>query len=428
MTGRQERWLVVTVGGSPEPVLRAIEGARADRVLFVCTGSDPTTMAPGSEQQVRGAGLVVKARPADPKPTLPSIPVQADLPEDRWEVLIVPHDDFVDAFAKIRARLAGMAEDGAAIVADYTGGTKSMTAALVAAALEEPAAELRLVTGPRPDLMSVSAGPGMVTPVDLTAIRLDRRMREALAAWQDFGYGAAAAALARIECPAHHPGRGELTRHLELSRALDRWDRFDHGGAARGFGTLWEALRRDPDWRGLIQTVRALASDDDAVEPLRILDLWLNAERRAARERWDDAVARAYRFIEWTAQWVLRGRGIDTSSVRNETLDAAGIARGGDGPHAVGLLDGWCLVRAHGPEEWRTVAASSIGRIKNWSSVRNLSILAHGRAPIDRDGWRSTVELVDPEMIGALKASLSPRVAKLVPRQLPKRGLGRPAD
>ena len=38
------------------------------------------------------------------------------------------------------------------------------------------------------------------------------------------------------------------------------------------------------------------------------LDLWRNAERRAVQGRYDDAVARCYRMVEWTAQWLLRTR------------------------------------------------------------------------------------------------------------------------
>lgn len=60
----------------------------------------------------------------------------------------------------MRSCAAGLAErfPGARFIADYTGGTKTMTAALVCTALERDDVTLQLVSGARPDLVAVRDG------------------------------------------------------------------------------------------------------------------------------------------------------------------------------------------------------------------------------------------------------------------------------
>ncbi len=152
--------LICTVGGSHQPIVTAIGEIQPDFVSFLCTDRDPATGQPGSRLQVEGEGPVIKAHPADPAPTLPNIPVQAGLPDGAWEVRPVPADA-LDGVAEAAAEaLAGLRRrfPEARRVADYTGGTKTMTAGLVLAALDEPDVELRLVTGPRADLVRVHDG------------------------------------------------------------------------------------------------------------------------------------------------------------------------------------------------------------------------------------------------------------------------------
>ena len=100
---------------------------------------------------------------------------------------------------------------GARFVADYTGGTKTMTAALVCAALQSDDVELQLVSGARRDLVGVVDG-------------TERAMAPYLAAWKRYAYQEAAAGLERIRVAADAPDRQRLNLALVLSRALARWD------------------------------------------------------------------------------------------------------------------------------------------------------------------------------------------------------------
>jgi hypothetical protein len=49
--------LYLTVGGSHQPLVTAIQSLRPQRVVFFCTDRDPATDQPGSRTQVEGKGL-----------------------------------------------------------------------------------------------------------------------------------------------------------------------------------------------------------------------------------------------------------------------------------------------------------------------------------------------------------------------------------
>ncbi len=101
------------------------------------------------------------------------------------EVREVPADDLDGAVGVMLRAVADLSErfPEARLVADYTGGTKTMTAALVVAALESERVALRLVTGTRGDLVKVHDGSQSGLDVSAEAIGLRRAMAPYLAAW-----------------------------------------------------------------------------------------------------------------------------------------------------------------------------------------------------------------------------------------------------
>jgi len=134
-----ETVLICTVGGSHQPILTAIRELDPAFVLFFATGQDPATGRKGSVETITGKGTPVEVvKCCEVVERLPNIPTQAGLAQDRFDVEEVPADDLdqavaimIHAIARLRARLPD-----AEMVADYTGGTKTMTGALVMADLE----------------------------------------------------------------------------------------------------------------------------------------------------------------------------------------------------------------------------------------------------------------------------------------------------
>ena len=274
--------LLCTVGGSHKPVVKAIASVDPDYTCFFCTDKDPESGRPGSIVQVTGKGKVVKAHPGDKTPTLPNIPTQAGLTEERIKIRTVPADDLDGAFTAMRSEIAELASrfPDAKFVADYTGGTKTMTAALVCAALDRTDLELQLVAGARPDLLQVAAGTEQTMVASVARLRLDRTMTPFFEAWHRYAYHEAAEGLEAIRIATDSPDRARLALARNVSRALANWDDFDHMEALAQIDPFFGQIASDYPSMGHDLHLLTRKSDKRN-EPARIYDLWLNAERRA---------------------------------------------------------------------------------------------------------------------------------------------------
>ena len=414
--------LLCTVGGVHQPILRAIASTSPRYVCFFCTDRDPGTGRPGSIVQVNGKGNVIKVNPGDASPTLPNIPAQAGLDADRFEARTIPADDLDAAFFTMRVAAAEIGErfPGARFVADYTGGTKTMTAALVCVALEQDDIELQLVAGARPNLVRVEDGAEQAMTASVARLRLDRAMAPWLGAWRRFAYHETAEGLDGIRIAAGNPGRARFQLARALSRALARWDDFDHDGALALLDTYAKQVAlRFPQ---MLPTIRLLANEHDAKhEPARLFDLRLNAERRAAQGRFDDAVARWYRLMEWTAQWQLRTvLGVDTADFpRNLLPPDADAPSSGDGKVRIGLWRTWQVVdhRLSGPAQ--AFIAEHGRELRDLLDLRNQSILAHGYRPVGAADWQRVGSWTRERFLPVLRALAAEAGLKGEPSQLP---------
>lgn len=381
--------LVATVGGSHQPLVTAIQELAPDYVYFVCTSKDPGTGKPGSDTQITGSGLVIKAHLADERPNLPNIPTQARLLPAQFATLIVAADDLDNIFTALNTLFSDLRRrfHDARIIADYTGGTKSMSAGLVMAALENRGIELHLVTGNRADLVKVSDGTQYSATAISDTLRLHRAMAPCLASWQRHAYDEAAAGLEDIAAPRDATLRMRLFRARDLSRAFAAWDRFDHEEARRLIDLYAAVVARD--LQPHFSILRTLTGDSPRREPAQLLDLWRNAERRAAQGRYDDAVGRVYRLLEWSAQWLLKSRcGIDSSDVPPERVPAGfELSANRDGKFQVALFSAWELLCALSSGPAIDFFRAQRSALLNHLQMRNHSILAHGFAPINRDEW-----------------------------------------
>jgi CRISPR-associated protein (TIGR02710 family) len=416
--------LLCTVGGSHQPILTAIREIQPAHVLFFCTGRDPATGRPGSVETITGRGTPVEVRRgAEVIERLANIPTQAGLAAECFDVAEVPADDLdgavaimMDAIAGLRSRFAD-----AELVADYTGGTKTMTAALVISALESDEVALQLVTGTRGDLTKVHDGSQYGLPVSAEGIRLRRAMSSHLGAWKRFAYAEAADGLEGLRRPRDPRLRADLQVAIDLSRAFDAWDRFDHATALRHL-VLYRT--RIGHTHGLMLTflgILAASEDDPRRAPARLWDLWLNAQRRAAQGRYDDAVARLYRLLEWTAQWLLRAKGIDTADLTTAQIPASlQIAPNPDGKVQAGLFNAWALVAHHHQGPAGEFALQEREHMRAHLLVRNGSILAHGATPIDAAAWSGFSGWVNGALLPVLSEEAAHVGFRMQPPPLPQ--------
>jgi hypothetical protein len=345
---------------------------------------------------------------------LPAIPVLASLDPGRWEVVTVPPDEPDAAFAVLVEKLRALARyvPGAEIVADFTGGTKSMSAALTLAALDAGVA-LQLVSGERADLVRVRDRTEQAIAIRTKRIAGAREFERLAAGWSRHAYQEAAEGFAQLWSDLKTEGLSRedlrpLTRAKELSQAFAAWDSFDHKGA---FGCLRNnrydgmTIGGRSDWRDL---AAALVREQSASwTALHLRDLWRNAQRCAARGRYDDAVARLYRLWEGIAQWLLWA---------DFQLDTAVVE--------TGLKRSWDLYRHLRPGG---EAASFWGR--EWTRldeklrIRNYSILAHGGDRVSRDGWKTLSQWTETGLLEVLACEAErlgePHAVPQLPTELP---------
>lgn len=411
--------LACTVGGSHQPVVTAIRALHPEHVVFFCTGNDPATGKAGSRRQIEGTGLVIKADSKDDKPTLPAIPIQCGLAEGQWEIVEVSADDLDAAYASMRETLARLVAAGTQVIADYTGGTKTMTAALVLAALDGRV-ELQSVTGARADLVKVRDGTQSAVPATVERIRFLHDVRPAMAAWGRHAWDEAARLLEALGAPRNASLRATWQRAWDVSRAFAAWDRFDHAGALQILESYDRIIASALPAHYPALKILANAGHSAHIG-LRLWDLWLNAQRRAEDGRYDDAVARVYRLLEWTAQWQLESRkGWRTADLPAEIAEAAGIPPNRDGKSQAGLFAAWGLVSDHCGGELRDFFARERLALLDRLKRRNDSILAHGSVPVSSPDWQTWKVWLEAEFEPLLKALLDKAGVKQPFPQLPQ--------
>ena len=412
--------LLCTVGGSHQPILKAIASAKPAYVCFFCTDRDPVTGKPGSIVQVTGEGKVIRANRGDEKPSLPNIPAQAGLGDEQFETQIVPADNLDEACRIMRESIAALDKldkrfPDADFVADYTGGTKTMTAALALAALESDSVKLQLVSGPRPGLETVEDGNERAMGVSVARIRLNRAMKLHLAAWSRFAYREAAAGLDAIPVETNSPDWPRLCRAQALSHGLALWDDFDHTGADRKLSSY----RRYMDECHLRDLSLLTQTDRPGNPPARLFDLWLNAQRRAAQGRYDDAVARVYRLLEWCAQWQLKSKkSIDTANLPAE-LAPDGAKPGRDDRISVGLRQAWQVVHKQLDGPASEFIEQHGAELENLLQIRNKSILAHGFQPVQQGDWERMRQWLKQHFLPVLRTLAQEVGVRQMPEQLP---------
>jgi len=162
-------------------------------------------------------------------------------------------------------------------------------------------------------------------------------------------------------------------------------------------------------------------NDPKKRDAARLYDLYLNALRRARQGRYDDAVARLYRLVEWTAQWLLLHQcGIDTSDVSEVDIPAdMQLTQNREGRWQAGLFLTWQLVRVKTAGAASEFIKTDGNQLQNHIKTRNLSILAHGFSPVDERNWQAIAEFIAERFIPMLLQETACIGIKTLPEQLP---------
>lgn len=405
------RVLILSVGGSPDPILKAVELHQPDEVIFAC--SAPPCLAP-SLDQVTGNGTPCRHALQDREELRPNLVTQLGLVGFRPDLQLIElpdPDDLNDCLMRLRAFMQTLSTrfSQLELCGDFTGGTKSMSTALALALLEHKAT-LSVVSGQRENLIRIDRSEGLrfVDPIPLQAQRLlQDRLPPLLEAHL---YGRARSLLGdflRDQADRLNDAQQEtLITLINQLQVLVLWDRFRWREALElahnsGFDQLWPDLHR---WW---QRVEASLDWDPQLDPAvaitgyeLVQDLLLNADRRGRRGWYDDAVARLYRATELLAQTYIRLE-LQLEGPPDWSQRELQLASGEFFPN-LGVSNLYRWLQGYEANDLKGKAEHGLGSIyarqryelKHLFDTRNKSLLGHGLQPISQATWQSLQDRV----------------------------------
>ncbi|MFN6559465.1 MAG: TIGR02710 family CRISPR-associated CARF protein [Nostoc sp. ChiSLP01] len=429
--------LFITVGGSYQPIITAIREIQPDRVVFLCSDGSK-----GSKSQVVGEGTPCEVRRGNEViERLPNIPTQVGLGDrfqpDRDLILIQEPDDLSECYLQATPCIQKIQQDSqnTQLMADYTGGTKSMSVGLAMASLDYQVT-LYVTTAVRTNIIKIERGE-LTEQATVAPVVAQRTLEQFLPIFlQQYNYPAAIAQIKRLISSMALPP--ETKRKIQTlyacCSALDAWDRFEHREAL----DLLEPQMRHPEIRQLAlflkRVINSRGQIDEKFDSSNgteghgyeiVQDLLNNAQRRAVQERYDDAVGRLYRALELLAQIRLNiTYGIKTGDVdilqlpealRNEYEQKRSPVKG---VIQLALRNSYELLSKLPDDSIGKLYQENANKIINALEVRNNSLFAHGFKTINSEDYQQVSEIFVNFIQSAITAVVKPKL-QLQPPQFP---------
>ena len=386
---------VCTVGGSPAPIMYSLTKHAPKYALFLCSASSATAV----EEQIL---------PELPKELTGNLVHTVHILRDEQDLLACVRD----MRAAVRKAKEAFGLGGAPLLADFTGGTKVMSAALVLALAEYNVHFTYIGGGQRSKngLGTVIEGTERVmrlaNPWDVLGFSPIRQLVDA------FNFHEFPKAARIAEELILRGERAALFQGLaHLSEAYALWDGFDYSRARRALPKALEALETlgaqeklscpaltpllahvKKNCAELYQAADELAAFEENKSPCpsTLRDLAANALRREEQGRFDDASSRYYSLLEKGAKVELASRyGIDTSNVNPDRLPASFLREtplvpSHDGRLQLPLFKAYLLLAClNNPLGLAFIQHKE--RLEQVLRIRNSSLLAHGFSPVDAD-------------------------------------------
>lgn len=194
-----------------------------------------------------------------------------------------------------------------------------------------------------------------------------------------------------------------LGRHLfdekglelaQVCRGFACWDRFEHGKAYPLLRTNSLPLQ---DYLHFLEAILASRNFLEGKKPTSaryelVEDLVLNADRRATRRYFDDAVGRLYRAVELLVQiYLLAQYGQRSGDLDIERLpvEARTIPlRNAQGNYCTALIRSYELLAFFPGDSLWPIYQAHKDQLLQALEVRNQSLFAHGLSPILEDDYR----------------------------------------
>ncbi len=386
--------MIITVGGADKPLVQAIKHYNPDFIYFICSGCKGPA---ASRRMVDGKGKVVSVKPEKRCPKCNEIISKKELGRENiiiqsgykngYEIVeISDPDDFDEVYRKTDDTIKKTKEIGDEIIADFTGGTKTMSSVLAMLSALDFECKPSLTTGPRRDIIKVS-GESIPFALDVSLPRVENMMQIIDNLISHYLYHPAELTLKRLTEEGFKKELSDrIKKKLFLCKAFSYWDRFEY---EKAFDILQNfANEYNTEFSYLLKLLGK--TKNTGYE--KVFDLVSNAERQACNGFYDNAVARIYRAFELLAQIRLRKEHkIETSHVERsfeKIKDKIRWENKKDDKEriSIGLIEAYELLLEL--DDWvGKIYKENKHRLLDNLETRNNSKLAHGDKPITEMEW-----------------------------------------
>lgn len=391
--------MIISVGGSPEPIIKTIEEHRPEFICFFAS-QDTVEYIRDVKKALQGKDFKIRDK----------------------KIIVDNVNDLVHCYKRACDSLSIMDLEGILpeeIVVDYTGGTKTMTASLALAALTKGArfsyvgGEKRTKNGVGIVLNGFEKIEEGLSPWQLYAVDEKQRIAQYFNSYQ---FDAALSLISQIKSKVEKKQRLLFDKIEIITHAYKNWDMFNHIEAIKDLSSGTKGLKEyleisgDDKLQGFYKKVKEslefleqLQKKTKQFHRLHIIlvaDLIANAARRAKERKFDDATARLYRALEMFGQIIfLKTFGCSSSEVPPEKIPEKlrdeYIARyeRTENRLQLPLFATFRLLREKG-NKYGMLFFEKEEIFKKLIDARNNSMLAHGLKSISENTFRKFLDLL----------------------------------
>ena len=403
--------LILSVGGSSEPIVNAINFYKPDFVYFFCSsghkGSAATIDGPGepcgNKNKSKCSECGYEYYIGNPKGK--AVAFQVGLSKDKYEIVSVDDPDDLNLCYSTLIKISKSIREiypEAQIIANYTGDTKTMSVAMALVGIITEEWDLSLNKGPRLDIVKVKSGDIPVV-INKWQIFAEQSLVSAAKILENYDYALAEAIISE---PFFHPleplFEARLFRARQLCKTFDCWDKFEHEKALELLQPYGE------NFSDYIIILKRILRKTKATGYELVGDLLNNAERKSMQKHYDDAIARLYRATELFAQIrIEKTKGyklgkLTLKELEKELRPEYSKYMMENDKLLLGLREDYELLYEMKDDIGKEFKENE-GSLLNALNYRNSSILAHGITPLEEEDYNLVSENLKGFILKAAK-------------------------
>ena len=399
--------MLISVGGSTEPIIKSIIHHKPDKLIFF--------VSDGSRSSVTTDFYNEKFK-SNTRGVLPAVFEETKRFVDHEFIVTENHEDIGEStrilLNEVPKSMQKLGSDKSwPDIVDYTGGTKTMSAAMVWASSKFPC-QFNYVGGTN----RTKGGLGVVTNGDEQHVTLQNpwdslayfEIGDAMKLFNHGQYANSSQLFTAIADKVTEQRAHRLFSVLsEVVKGYAQWDMFNHQGAISLIGKNIKHLRDIAETeryylKHLKEFANTVEINFDILKSIKprtlswnmIYDLIANAQRRASLEqKYEDATARIYSAIEKVAKFQLKLKyGIDNSKcelyqIPEKIQEQFLRYKNSDGILQFGVLDSYSILL--NLDDIYGKRFSTLDKIEAHLTERNYSILGHGLQPINQSKYQN---------------------------------------